>query len=103
LLRATTYAVRAVILVINVSAVVLFAERAHGRLFGIENVVFETVSAFGTVGLSIGITPMLSDVSKLALICTMFMGRVGLFVLAISYSKFSPKPYAEAPRADILL
>lgn len=103
LLRATTYAVRAVILVLIVSAVVLFTERAHGRLFGIENVVFETVSAFGTVGLSIGITPMLSDVSKLALICTMFMGRVGLFVLAISYSKFSPKPYAEAPRADILL
>ena len=39
--------------------------------------LFETVSAFGTVGLSTGITPNLSDVSKYQLVATMLLGRVG--------------------------
>ncbi len=43
--------------------------------------LFEEVSAFGTVGLSTGITPDLSDASKLVLIFTMFAGRVGAFTL----------------------
>ena len=42
---------------------------------------FEEVSAFGTVGLSTGITPYLADGSKLILIFTMFAGRVGMFTL----------------------
>ena len=43
--------------------------------------VFEVVSAFGTVGLSTGITPGLSVLSKTILILTMFAGRVGAFTL----------------------
>lgn len=43
--------------------------------------LFEEVSAFGTVGLSTGITPTLTDGSKLILIFTMFAGRVGAFTL----------------------
>ena len=43
--------------------------------------LFEQVSAFGTVGLSTGITPGLCDGSKLVLIFTMFAGRVGMFTL----------------------
>lgn len=39
--------------------------------------LFESVSAFGTVGLSTGITTELSDVSKIQLVITMFLGRVG--------------------------
>jgi len=40
-------------------------------------VVFETVSAFGTVGLSTGITSGLSSLSKALLIITMIVGRLG--------------------------
>ena len=43
--------------------------------------LFEEVSAFGTVGLSTGITPDLSPASKLVLILTMFIGRLGAFTL----------------------
>ena len=43
--------------------------------------LFEEVSAFGTVGLSTGITPALGWVAKLVLIITMFAGRVGTFTL----------------------
>lgn len=43
--------------------------------------LFEDVSAYGTVGLSTGITPGLRDVSKFVLILTMYTGRVGAFTL----------------------
>ena len=39
--------------------------------------LFESASAVGTVGLTLGITPGLGTVSKLVLICLMFFGRVG--------------------------
>ena len=43
--------------------------------------LFEEVSAFGTVGLSTGITPGLSVASKMVVILTMYTGRVGAFTL----------------------
>jgi len=44
--------------------------------------LFETVSAFATVGLSVGVTPMLSTIQKLAIVTMMFIGRVGVLTLA---------------------
>lgn len=44
---------------------------------GPESVMFEAVSAFGTVGFSYGITPFLSTGSKIVLTVLMFFGRVG--------------------------
>ena len=49
-------------------------------------ILFEVVSAFGTVGLSTGITPDLSDASKLWLILTMLAGRVGPVTLVLAIS-----------------
>ena len=52
--------------------------------------LFETASAIGTVGLTLGITPGLHLVSKLILICLMFLGRVGgltLIFAALSANK----------------
>ncbi len=49
--------------------------------YSFVQLLFEEVSAFGTVGLSTGITPSLGDGSKLVLIFTMFAGRVGTFTL----------------------
>lgn len=43
--------------------------------------LFETVSAFGTVGLSMGTTPKLDVTGKLLLTATMFVGRVGILTL----------------------
>jgi trk system potassium uptake protein TrkH len=48
--------------------------------------IFESISAFGTVGLSMGITMSLSIVGKWIIITTMFVGRVGLLSLALSLS-----------------
>jgi trk system potassium uptake protein len=44
-------------------------------------ILFEVVSAFGTVGLSMGITADLTPVSKLVLVATMYIGRVGILLL----------------------
>ncbi len=45
---------------------------------------FETVSAFGTVGLSRGITPELSTAGKFIIIFLMFIGRIGLFTFSVA-------------------
>ena len=52
--------------------------------------LFETVSAFGTVGLSTGITPDLNGCAKLILVLTMFIGRLGPLTIATIWS-FKPK------------
>lgn len=51
--------------------------------------LFETASAIGTVGLSLGITPGLGIVSRIILICLMFFGRVG--GLTLIYAILSKK------------
>lgn len=47
-------------------------------------IIFETVSAFGTVGLTMGITPSLSVFGKMAMMLTMFIGRVGLITVILA-------------------
>ncbi|MBD2137638.1 ATPase [Anabaena sp. FACHB-1237] len=49
--------------------------------FEFIQILFEVVSAFGTVGLSTGITGNLSTVAKLIIILTMYIGRVGVLLL----------------------
>ena len=50
--------------------------------FTFIQLLFEVISAFGTVGLSTGITPNLQPASELAIITTMFIGRVGPLTIA---------------------
>jgi len=57
---------------------VLLAETAHA----LEDVLFEVISAFATVGLSTGITAELPDAAKLLLVALMFVGRIGPLTLA---------------------
>ncbi len=49
-----------------------------------EQALFESVSAIGTVGLSLGITPLLSPFGKIVIIALMFIGRVGPSSLALA-------------------
>ncbi|AKQ47619.1 hypothetical protein TH63_10380 [Rufibacter radiotolerans] len=51
---------------------------------GLSAVAFECFSAFSTVGLTLGITPLLSTPSKVVVIITMFLGRVGTLTLIVS-------------------
>lgn len=66
-------------------------------------IFFETVSAFATVGLSAGITADLSDVGKYVIICTMYLGRVGI-LLFMAALLGDPKPTAiQYPEEDLLI
>lgn len=65
-------------------------------------VLFETVSAIGTVGLSFSLTPALSVVSKLILILLMYMGRVGILTLAFALRVKRSEPEVRRPLVDTL-
>jgi trk system potassium uptake protein TrkH len=66
-------------------------------------ILFEAISAFGTVGLSTGITAKLSVFSKLVVILTMYIGRVG-FLLLMGAILGDPKPSAfKFPEENLLV
>lgn len=52
--------------------------------------LFEVVSAFGTVGLSLGITPQLHPLGKLVLIIVMYTGRIGPLTMLYAFSRVRP-------------
>ena len=59
--------------------------------FPFEQTVFEAFSAFGTVGLSMGITPFLSSLGKVIIIILMYFGRVGPLTLIFAISEMKAK------------
>jgi Trk-type K+ transport system membrane component len=66
--------------------------------FALEDILFETISAFATVGLSTGITPDLPPVGLFVVTVLMYMGRVGTITLATALalrSKQRPYRYPE--------
>lgn len=64
---------------------------------------FETISAFATVGLSCGLTPALTDNSKIALIITMFAGRVGPLTLAYALLHKKKEAAIRYPEGKVII
>ena len=56
-------------------------------------ILFETVSAFGTVGLSTGVTGWLSEVGKVIISIVMFVGRLGPLVVGVAVSRDTATRY----------
>jgi trk system potassium uptake protein TrkH len=79
-------------------------EHAAARMMFLP-IVFEAVSAFGTVGLSMGMTDRLGDAGTLVLIVLMFVGRVGLlsFFAAVSLSRGRPRAAVRPAQEDLLV
>lgn len=84
-LKALTITVLSLALVLAVTMVLSTTEDQ-----AFLKILFETTSAFGTVGLSLGVTPELSMIGKILISLTMFAGRLGPLTLA----------YAVGPRAE---
>lgn len=80
LMRAYAIAVIALLWIALAMGVLLVANKG----VSFQSILFEVTSAFGTVGLSTGITSSLSGISKMVLIFTMLLGRLG--PIAIGYS-----------------
>lgn len=67
------------------------------------SVVFECFSAYSTVGLSLNLTPTLSEPSKYVIIGTMFIGRIGMLNLMIGLLRQMNHQFYEYPRENILI
>ncbi len=91
LVRTVAIVIASAISVLIIASVLLIAAGAPGagaqagRHLFIEY-VFETVSAFGTVGLSMNVTPGLNIIQKLAVVLLMFIGRVGPLTMAFAWA-----------------
>lgn len=74
------------------------SESAH-----LHQIVFEAVSAFGTVGLSTGITPELTTFGKMVITILMFIGRVGPLTLLAATARTTRASRATYPSADLAI
>lgn len=66
------------------------------------SVCFEVISAIATVGLTLNLTTSLSLLSKLVLICIMFIGRVGILTILLAFSEAKTKRY-KYPEEKIII
>lgn len=71
--------------------------------FPFSDILFETTSALGIVGLSTGITPQLSPFSKILICLAMVMGRVGPLTLAMVLLKPNRRAPVRYPAEDVLI
>ena len=103
--RALTISFFGLVFVFGMSIAVSVAEQhqAAGSL-GIMNQLFETTSAFCTVGVSSGVTAASSPLTRILLIVLMYIGRVGLLTVAMSLIEGSSKESVlHYPMEDILI
>ncbi|MBE9158761.1 ATPase [Nodosilinea sp. LEGE 06152] len=66
-------------------------------------ILFESVSAFATVGISTGITADLSDIGKYVIICTMYLGRVGVLLFMAALLGDSKPSAIQYPEEELLI
>ncbi len=67
------------------------------------DILFEIISAFGTVGLSRGITPELTSIGKIMIAFVMFAGRIGLFTFAIAMSELHEDENYHFPEINLMV
>ncbi|MGD8977524.1 MAG: potassium transporter TrkG [Gammaproteobacteria bacterium] len=92
------------LITLAVALILLFEDsrvshQAAGPLF--IQVLFETVSAFGTVGLSTGITRELGEASRLVIVAMMFIGRIGPLALVMLLLPREHGPHIKYPEGDL--
>ena len=78
------------IVIITIAVLLLEVTQTLPKHDGITTVVFEAVSAFGTVGITLDFTSKLNLVGKFIIMALMFIGRVGIYT--VMYTVFNVKP-----------
>lgn len=79
-------------------------DKPHHQVRGqFLEILFESVSAFCTVGLSTGLTPKLSCAGKWIIIFLMFIGRLGPFVLIGALQRFQQTQYYQLAQENIMI
>jgi trk system potassium uptake protein TrkH len=75
----------------------------EGDSFSLGNIIYEVASAIATVGLTQGITPLLSVASKIILCFAMYFGRLGGLTLLLAIAEKQPGASLERPYEKILI
>jgi len=75
----------------------------YSEEFKFIQILFEIISALGTVGLSLGITPYLSSVGKIVIISLMLVGRIGPLAIGFSLLGKQKEISFKYPKADIFV
>ena len=75
----------------------------YSQDFEFMQIYFETVSAFGTVGLSTGITPTLSDFGKIVIMVCMFVGRIGPLTMVLAIRNLQGTKLVTYPEERIMV
>jgi len=97
--KALTVTFSGLFLVMFMTLVLTISEKGHEFLA----ILFEVTSAFATVGLSMGLTPELSDIGKILIMLTMFAGRVGPLTIAFAVTmRRNPDPF-RYPKGKIMI
>ena len=97
-MKALTVTLLALLLIVSVSTLLSTTEDAPFLVL-----LFESTSAFATVGLSMGLTPELSTAGKLLIAFTMFAGRVGLLTLAFAIGPKRHKQLYRHPEGKMII
>jgi trk system potassium uptake protein len=97
-LKALTIALLALLLVLTVSMILSTTEEGD-----FLEILFETTSAFGTVGLSMGLTPDLTVFGKVLISITMFAGRLGPLTLAYALGPKKGKELYRHPEGKMII
>ncbi|TFJ94480.1 TrkH family potassium uptake protein [Lentibacillus salicampi] len=98
LLKAVTVTMMAFIFVFTATLIMSIVEP-----FDLTQVLFEVTSAFGTVGLSLGITDSLSTFSKIVLMFLMFIGRVGIITFLFIFKVHKKSGKYHYPKEKIII
>jgi trk system potassium uptake protein TrkH len=88
-------------LVVTIAAMFLLS--ISDRDLELISILFEVISAFGTVGLSLGVTSSLSIFGKLAIAATMFVGRVGVLLLISAIVEPAKRSLLQYPEENLLV
>jgi trk system potassium uptake protein TrkH len=89
----------AAILVVSVSMVLTLTESGTS----LEYIIYEVTSAFGTVGLTLGLTTKLSLIGKVIISFTMYCGRLGPLTLALALAKANSNNSIKYPEDKVLV
>ena len=98
-LRKSSVVTLIAFLFVSVSVVALTVSES----FTLTEIIFEVCSAFGTTGLSMGITPELSNFGKALLIILMFIGRVGIISFLFMMGGKEKKLNYQYPKERIII
>ena len=97
ILRALTITIISLSFVFIATFILTLTEHAS-----FMQILFEVVSAFGTVGLTIGLTPHLSITGKVVIMLVMFTGRIGSLTIASILAK-KKESYIRYPKEDVFI